>query len=219
MDAYSAGHGEAATLIFLQNHGVFVGDNSADGIKEKYDEITRKISARIKKRPDFTGEKRRFDGAQDGGRTGDAIGEILNTLAELAGAAVFLRAGEITSLVKDRASFAPVSSAFTPDHIVYAGSDPLFTEANTAAGIRDAWKSHAEKTGRNPKIAAVQGLGVFGVAATEKAAFLALDLFIDSVKVAVYSESFGGPRFMTRDEIDFINNWEAERFRTSVSVR
>ena len=80
-------------------------------------------------------------------------------------------------------------------------------------------KNHIDKTGRPPKIAALQGLGVFGIGATEKAASLALDLFIDSVKVAVYSESFGGPRFMTHDEIDFINNWEAERFRTSVSVK
>ena len=216
MDDYSAAHGEAAAVIFLQNHGVFVGDNGADGIKEKYDDIMNKIGACIKKRPDFSSEKWYIDSTFTSGR---AIDEILNTLADLAGAAVFLQAGEITSLVKDRDSFAPVSSAFTPDHIVYAGSDPLFTEANTTAGIRAAWKNHAEKTGRNPKTTAVQGLGVFGAAATENAASLALDLFLDSVKVAVYSESFGGPRFMTRDEIDFINNWEAERFRTNVSVK
>jgi len=215
MDAYSASHGEPAAIIFLQNHGVFVGDNSADGIKEKYDDIMGKIGDCIKRKPDLSGEKRLMAGGQDGA----VIDEIIKTLAELAGAAVFLQTGEVTSLVKDRASFAPVSSAFTPDHIVYAGSDPLFTEANTAAGIRAAWKNHAEKTGRKAKIAAVQGLGVFGAAATEKAASLALDLFMDSVKVAAYSESFGGPRFMTRDEIDFINNWEAERFRTSVSVK
>ncbi|MDR1803883.1 MAG: class II aldolase/adducin family protein [Treponema sp.] len=215
MDAYSVAHDGAAAVIFLQNHGVFVGDNGADGIKGKYDEIMRKIGACIKKKPDFSDEKRQLAG----GHTGGAIDEIIETLTELAGAAVFLHSREITSLVKDRTSFAPVSSAFTPDHIVYAGSEPLFSEANTAAGIRAAWKSHAEKTGRNPKIAAARGLGVFGAAATEKAASLALDLFLDSVKVAVYSESFGGPRFMTRDEIDFINNWEAERFRTSVSVR
>ena len=219
MDAFYAAHGEPAAVIFLQNHGVFVGDNSTDGVKEAYSEIMRKIGACIKKRPDLSDEKWRLADGKNGGRTGAAIDEILGTLAELVGAAVFLQAREILSLVKDRASFAPVSSAFTPDHIVYAGSDPLFTEANTAAGIRDAWKNHAYKTGRNPKIAAVQGLGVFGAAATEKAASLALDLFMDSVKVAVYSESFGGPKFMTRDEIDFINNWEAERFRANVSVR
>jgi hypothetical protein len=62
-------------------------------------------------------------------------------------------------------------------------------------------------------------VGVFGAATTEKAAELSLDLFKDTVKVAVYSESFGGPCFMTADKIDFINNWEVERFRSQISTK
>jgi len=62
-------------------------------------------------------------------------------------------------------------------------------------------------------------MGIFAAAATEKAANIALDLFRDSVKVAIYAESFGGPLFMTADKIDFINNWEVERFRSSVSTK
>jgi rhamnose utilization protein RhaD (predicted bifunctional aldolase and dehydrogenase) len=142
---------------------------------------------------------------------------ILQTLEELSGAAAFMQSKEISALVKDRASFAPVASVFTPDHIVYSGSNPLFVEANQ--DIRGAWKDHADKTGRKPKIVAVQGLGVFGAAAAEKAASLALDLFKDAVKVAAYSESFGGPRFMKQDKIDFINNWEVERYRSNVSAK
>jgi hypothetical protein len=37
------------------------------------------------------------------------------------------------------------------------------------------------------------------------------------VKVAVYTESFGGPLFMPPDQIAFINNWEVERYRSKVS--
>jgi rhamnose utilization protein RhaD (predicted bifunctional aldolase and dehydrogenase) len=211
MDDYRAKYGKPVAIIFLQNHGVFVGDDSVDGVKARYGEIMSKISAMIHRKPDFSGETR---------EGGGAAGEITRALAELAGgAAAFLCDREIAALVKDRASFAPVASAFTPDHIVYAGSDPLFTGAKTAAAVREAWQNHAQKTGRNPKIAAVQGLGVFGAAATEKASGLALELFRDAVKVAIYAESFGGPRFMTQDQIDFINNWEVERFRSSVSAK
>ncbi len=112
----------------------------------------------------------------------------------------------------------------TPDHIVYAGSDPLFVESSTedekqiAADIKAAWDHHLESTGRMPKIAAIKALGIFGIGAGEKAADLALDLFCDAVKVAVYAESFGGVRFMPKDQIDFINNWEVERYRTNVSI-
>jgi rhamnose utilization protein RhaD (predicted bifunctional aldolase and dehydrogenase) len=212
MDDYRAKHGKPAATIFLQNHGVFAGADSVEGIKELYGEIMSTIGAVIQRKPNFSGEKRESGGA--------AVSEITCTLSELAGGSVaFLWDHEIAALVKDRSSFTPISSVFTPDHIVYAGSDPLFTEAKTAAGIREAWKNHVQKIGRNPKIIAVQGLGVFGAAATEKAAGLALELFRDAVKVAIYAESFGGPRFMTADQIEFINNWEVERFRSGVSTK
>jgi rhamnose utilization protein RhaD (predicted bifunctional aldolase and dehydrogenase) len=210
-DDYKSRNGKAAAVIFLQNHGVFAGDNSAEGVKEIYDDIMNKIGAKIKRRPDFSDEKIISDEPQ--------ISELVKTLAALAGSAVFMRGGEVAALVKNRMSFAPVSSAFTPDHIVYAGSDPLFVEANTSAGVRDAWTQFVDKTGRKPKLAAVQGLGVFGVGASEKAAGLALELFRDAIKVAVYSQSFGGPLYMAKDKIDFINNWEVERYRANVSVK
>ncbi|MCL1993207.1 MAG: class II aldolase/adducin family protein [Spirochaetes bacterium] len=201
--------GGEAQVIFLQNHGVFVGADSAGEIRKIYEEMIGRLQNEVKRKPDFSG-----GGAEGSG--GSA--EVLQVLAQLAGGAAFVRNREVARLVESEASFAPVASAFTPDHIVYAGSDPLFTAAGTKEGIELAWKAHIEKTGRPAKIVAVQGLGVFGAGTSEKAAGLALELFLDSVKVAVFSESFGGGLFMTRDKIDFINNWEVEAFRTKVSI-
>jgi rhamnose utilization protein RhaD (predicted bifunctional aldolase and dehydrogenase) len=213
MDTYNEERHKTASIIFLQNHGVFVGADEVYGIKEQYGGIMEKIGAKIKRKPDFTGLT-----VTASANTTGKIREIARTLADLSGKAAFMGGGEIASLVKDRASFAPVSSAFSPDHIVYSGSDPLFTEAEDEAGIREDWEAHVETTGREPKITAVQNLGVFGAAETEEAANLALLLFKNAVTTAVYAESFGGPLFMTADKISFINNWEAERFRSSVST-
>ena len=204
--------GTAPAIVFLQNHGVFVGNDSADGVKELYGEIMHKIGAWIQRKPDFSDEWR-------GVETAAPFGDIIKTLSELAGTAICMRGNEIASLVQSKASFAPVASAFTPDHIVYAGSDPMFTEETIPEGIREAWKNHVQKIRVNPKIIAVQGMGIFGAAPTEKSAGLALDLFKDTIKISVYAESFGGPLFMAHDEIDFINNWEVERFRASVSLK
>jgi rhamnose utilization protein RhaD (predicted bifunctional aldolase and dehydrogenase) len=171
----------------------------------------RKIGARIKRRPDFSDEISVC--------TDIKIKEIIEALTELAGAAVFMQGKEVSALIKDGSSFIPVSSAFTPDHIVYAGSEPLFTEANTSAGVRGAWGKFNNRTGRSPKIIAVRRLGIFGAAAANRSAQTALDLFRDAIKIAVFSESFGGPLFMTEDKIDFINNWEVERYRANVSAK
>ena len=199
IDVYYTKYGRHAQIIFLQNHGIFVGAESAASIGELYGEVMSKISAMIKRKPDFSGEKRTVQPGPEGAST------------------VLLQNAEISALVKDRSSFAPVSGAFTPDHIVYSGSDPLFIEEGM--NIQNAMKHHAEKTGGHSKIIAIQGFGVFGAAETEAAAEVALDLFKDAVKIAAYSESFGGPLFMAQDKIDFINNWEVERYRSSVLIK
>jgi len=218
LDEYMEKYGRSAAVIFLQNHGVFAGAGSVDGIKEIYRETMRRIGEKIKRQPDFSDETR------------EAPAGYLSAVKAASGAcAAFLCNREIAAMIQDSPSFYPVSSAFTPDHIVYAGSDPLFTEAVTEASGREAapqeaalleaWKKHSDKFGRAPKIAAVQGIGVFGMGATEKAAALALELFKDAIKVAVFTEPFGGPRFMSRDQIDFINNWEVEAFRSKLSTK
>ena len=237
MSEYYEKHRKQAQFILLQNHGVFTGANTTDDVKKLYEILMSKISALIKRKPDFSDEIRISANSaienQEARRTANSIdvikiNDIIRTLTELArssgaaqeaGFSAFMRNSEIASFVKDRKSFYPVSSAFTPDHIVYAGSDPLFVEAASTDVIRNEWNSHAKKTGRNPKIIAVQNLGVFSAAASEKAAGLALELFKDTVKVAVYTESFSGPLFMAPEKIDFINNWEVERFRSGVSTK
>jgi rhamnose utilization protein RhaD (predicted bifunctional aldolase and dehydrogenase) len=215
MDAHAARRGKKAALVFLQNHGVFVGADSVNGIKETYGEIMSKIGAMIRRRPDFSDEQ-----CESGAALYEApgpLGEIARTLAELSGGtAALMRNNETAALVKNHQAFLPVSSAFSPDHIVYAGSDPLFTAGDA---LVEAWKHHVHTTGRKPKIVAIQDIGIFGAASTEKAALLALTLFKDAIKVSVYAESFGGPCFMAQDKIDFINNWEVERFRSSVSIK
>ena len=238
LSEYYAKYRENAQIILLENHGIFAGADTAGSVKNIYDDAMAKISAKIKRKPDFSDEIRisceelahyatEFPAhtalaVQGSGGKEDlfpARKEIMQTIKELSAFCCYMTSKEVNFYIKDRESFYPLSSAFTPDHIVYAGSDPLFINADTPEDVRGEWERHTKKTGRNPKIVAVRNTGVFSAAASAKAAGFALDLFKDSIKVAVFSESFGGPLFMTKDKIDFINNWEVERFRSSVSTK
>ncbi|MDR1898620.1 MAG: class II aldolase/adducin family protein [Treponema sp.] len=210
-ESFRAERGKGAEIIFLQNHGVFVGADSAAGIRAVYERIMNTLGAKVLRKADPGG---RCGAYGDSG----AFAAELRALAEKSGPGLpwfvrFERNNEIANFVKDRASFWPVSRAFSPDHIVYAGSDPLFVEG--AAG--EAWEAHLAKTGRIPKIIALRGCGIFGLGNTEKTAATAVELFVNAVEVAVYTESFGGPLFMTEDKIDFINNWEVERYRSEIA--
>jgi rhamnose utilization protein RhaD (predicted bifunctional aldolase and dehydrogenase) len=208
--AYREKHGEEAAVIFLQNHGVFVGADTVEEIKSLYRGIMDTLERAIKRKPDFSGNA-------GPGEAGKSLCGLLRGLAEAGGGGnvQFLYNREIARLIESEESFKPVSRPFSPDHIVYAGSDPLFLPDAGAAG--EAWKRHVEKTGRIPKIVACRKTGVFALGDSEKTAAAAAELFLDAVKISVYAESFGGCRFMSQDQIDFINNWEVERYRSRVS--
>ncbi|MDR0720415.1 MAG: class II aldolase/adducin family protein [Treponema sp.] len=214
MDTYRAEKGKPPELIFLQNHGVFVGADTTDKIKALYQVIDGRIAAKIKRQPDLGGKQSVYGNS-------DEVGRELQALAGKAGGFKpewffsFERNNESAKYIEGAAAFKCVSSAFTPDHIVYSGSDPLFIESLPA--LEETFKAHVKRTGRIPKIAAVQGLGVFGLGNSKKTAETALELFDNTIKVSVYTESFGGPLFMSKEQIDFINNWEVESYRAKVS--
>jgi len=42
-----------------------------------------------------------------------------------------------------------------------------------------------------------------------------LEVFTDMMKISLLSEQFGGPHFMTGEQISFIDNWEVENYRRS----
>jgi rhamnose utilization protein RhaD (predicted bifunctional aldolase and dehydrogenase) len=219
MAVYTRDKGRAPDIILLQNHGVFAGAGTPEAAGQRYQFLMDTVRVRVKRRADMAGGRSRKLGPLG---SSDKLGQFLAVAAGAPVAVSFLDNWEIEKLVQDRRAFEPVSGAFTPDHIVYAGSDPLFIEAPPHGGpseeaVAASWQAHTAKTGRAPKIVAVERLGVFGIGPTEKAAGLALELFRDSIQVAAYAESFGGGRFMDQDQIDFINNWEVEQYRAAVS--
>ncbi len=191
-------------IIFLQNHGVFVSGDSVEEIRALYDGIAEKLGARVKRRPDLA----------DAPYSDPARVERMKLLLEerIGGDVRFLRNRDIIHLVSSRRAFTPLCSlSYTPDHIVYCGHEPLWIGLGVGQReISDAIAAYTKRNGHEPRIVAVEGLGVFARGDTAGA------MFIDALKVSVYAESFGGPSLMPRDKRDFIRHWEVERYRARV---
>jgi len=217
--AHTEKTGRQPGFILLQNHGIFVAADSVAGIDATYQRVTAAISARITRRADFSPLV--LDAESEAALRAKAkkAEALLAVLAGTEGLAVVMYAvdKEIARLVSSREAFGVLAKPFSPDHIVYAGSDFLFAEGS-GPELENAYADFVTRHGPAPKLAAVQGLGVFGIAGNEKSAGLAIDLFRDAAKLAAYTEAFGGPRYMTPDQIDFINNWEVERYRSKIST-
>lgn len=209
--------GKTPSIIILENHGIFVAGNTEKEIDDTYSVILNSIESRLEKKPDISEVE--FD-KERAAYIAPAIRMMLKD-----GATSIVTAfsnSDIASFIKDKNSFYPVSSAYTPDHIVYCKPYPLFIEKREDISeqtdlIKTEIETYKNKYGYAPRIIAVEGLCVFAHGSSKKNADTAKTLFIDTAKIAVFSQSFGGPKFMSEKFITFITNWEVESYRSSVA--
>ncbi len=219
MDRYKNDTGKDADFIILQNHGIFIAADTKKEIETKTKQIFALLRSKIKKTPDFSPVE--FD-KERAAFIAPAIRMMLSD-GEKKPVITFRTNKQIMQFVRDEESFAPVSSAFSPDHIVYCKPWPLFVKCVPELDeqydlIRKGIDDYRAKNGFAPRIIAVQGLGIFAYGTNKKNADICVDVFTDTCKIGVYSQNFGGPLFMTQYMIDFICNWEVESYRSKVSL-
>lgn len=201
--------GRFPELILLENHGVFIGADTPEGVKASYTQLMNALKQQVEREPDLSPlaiDSRRQQVLQQGIRR----------------AAVGMMNCELERFLTDRKACHPLSSAFTPDHLLYSGHTPLWVSADLferddpVSEIEQKVGEYEKREGVFPKSAAVQHTGIFGIGSSARQAESACLVFLDTLKVAVYSESFGGPSFMSQERIDFIRSWEVERYRAKV---
>ncbi len=207
---YAEEFGTSAKVIFLQNHGVFISADTADGIRASYDRIMTTLSRSLVRRPDFSTVS--FSESNV-----DIIKEALASNLPSADGWSFMVNRELSHYLESYERSYPIRSSYTPDHIVYSGVAPLWIPSQVplsrdpAADINVLIGQFRQEHGVLPRIVLVEKLGAFASSSR------ALTLFIDTIKVAVFTESFGGPRFMEQQYIDFIRDWEVENYRAKVA--
>jgi len=211
---FSKKFGKAPQIIFLENHGVFVAGNSITAINQIYGSIIEKINLKIKKSlPQSDAEP--FECS------------IIDNIKQLhpdfrTFTAKGIKSGLIHHFTADPKSFLNANTAFTPDDIVYCKAHYLFIPAYSDE--KDQIKSAKEKIegyvnsyGYLPKVLAVEGQGVIAVEETLKSVINVLEVYSNILKISFLTDNFGGPKFMTKTEIDFIDNWEVENYRRKMA--
>ena len=206
----------APPLIFLQNHGVFVGGKSTEEIRRTYRSMMRKLRAQVRRMPDAA----RTTPPARAAEVLPALRALLS--GDLLKVGAFLSSGLATHFTRSREAFARVASAFTPDQIVYCKAHALYVDEDGPPGkvveaFRDELARFTEHNGYPPKIVALRSLGVAAFEDTAASAEIALAVFEDAMKISAQAVSFGGPRFLTREAIAFIDSWEVENYRRGVS--
>ncbi len=213
MQAYRAGTGRDADVVFLQNHGIFFAADSGEALDALVSSVMEKLDAEIKVRPDFT--------EADADRTAAAkIAPVLRMLYdEEGGAAVVFTANRtVLDFAASAEAFSVLKEPLSPDHIVYCKAEPLWLEDFTPEGIRAAFDELKARRGFAPKVALARGVGMFTIGRTLKEAKTAAAVWTDCMAITVMAGNFGGVRHMAPAMVDFIVNWEVESYRAKVSL-
>ncbi len=204
MNAYKAQTGKDADMLLLQNHGIFIAADTVEEIGDKLAAIMSKLNAAVVREPDF--DSGDYDG-EKAQKCFDVIYELYGDDAVI----TYEPSAEALRFAESPETAQAVMKPFTPDHIVYCKAEPVYGFCQ--ACIRGAVNEYVDDHGYMPKIIIISGCGFFAVDLTPKGSETAAMLFNDALKVATYSESFGGPLHMTDELSDFITNWEVESYR------
>lgn len=197
--AHEREFGGPPAIILLENHGIFVGGDAPDDVRETYRRVDAAMQAAY-----------RAAGVDIALRFPGPVVEYEQQ--EIAGLVVRLLGPDAAAVVS-AAPFELAEGPLTPDHMVYAKAypyrDPLTAE--DVAAFR-ALRGYA------PRIVATP-VGVFGVGRSAAAAKLALDLAQDGGLVRQLAEAFGGVQYMSDSARRFIETWEVESYREQLSLR
>ena len=200
---YKTAYGKDPQVIFLQNHGVFVGADSAEEITAIYDDMMKKLAA-------YCANK-----SVD-------ISEIVPGEADCE--AVMAFAPQLRGYLRNTPADKPVTvtacGAFsiprgplTPDHLVYAKAFGLISETPDEQSIADftAVRSYA------PRMVEVPGKAVFCAGKNRTAAATVQALALNGALIEKIASAFGGVHYLTDAQREFIENWEVESYRAKVA--
>lgn len=214
---YKKANGKEPSVIFLQNHGVFVGGKTPEEIDSIYADITSRINAKVTPLPE-----------------GDA--PISENVTEVVPAirAIVSRGGRglktlkvtnsalISAMIESQEKFSMIEVPFSPDIIVYCKSEYIYIEEDGAqeqiAKAEKKIEEYISRRGHSPKALLIKGIGLVAIGDHAKNAQIITDVYTDAMKIAWYAQSFGGEHGMEPEWISFIDNWEVENYRRKVSA-
>ena len=215
INAYKAANGKEPQVIFLQNHGIFVGGDTTAEIEGIYSEILGKLEAKVAALPE--------GGSEVSPTVTDVIPAIRQMLSRSGRGLKTLKVTKnaLVDYFLD-GSREKIAAPFTPDIIVYCKSAYIFIDAESDEEIlkqaEEKIEAFAAEKGYTPKVLLINGIGLVAVGDNFKNAQIITDVFTDAMKVAFYAQSFGGEHPMEKAWIDFIDNWEVENYRRKVAA-
>ena len=202
-------------IIFLENHGSFVGANTTEEIRKIYSNIIQKIEEQIPPISEIT--QLPYNPLLHKALPGLRL--LLS--GEKPGIIRYRNNSLIAKFYQNQQAFHNISLPLTPDMIVYCKTRYLYVEqSSTVEKILDSVHHQLPRFineyGYSPKVFIIKGMGVFTIAESYASAENTLDVYEDLVKISYYALLCGGIKFLNPEQVSFIDQWEVENYRRKV---
>jgi len=217
INAYRSRVGAEPQIILLQNHGIFVAANSTAEIHELYTKVIAKLDASIGEIAPLV--KLPVDPVA--AKIVPAIrmmlsGKELKTLK-------VINNSYYERFLSSETEYQKIALPFIPDGIVYCNSSFIYAEhsgdvddlLNDLSAKITTYTATQPKT---PKIICIKGIGCILANDNAQAVATLEDVMMDTCLVSLYSEKFGGQSPMTAEQVNFIDTWEVEQYRSAIAM-
>jgi NAD(P)-dependent dehydrogenase (short-subunit alcohol dehydrogenase family)/ribulose-5-phosphate 4-epimerase/fuculose-1-phosphate aldolase len=228
MTAYKAVCGREPQVIFLQNHGVFVGADTPEEVERIYEDIFRKLENEelgIINYADNDSQAQPIPHSSflnsNSSKLIPAIRQMLSRRGR--GLKTLQVTGSLLALhfAESKEAFAQVAVPFTPDIIVYCKSEYVYLDADDADTLlqqaEERIEAYVARRGHTPKVLLIKGIGLVAAGDHAREAAVITEVFTDAMLIARHAEAFGGAHGMEPAWVSFIDNWEVENYRRKVS--
>ena len=214
IEEYRQKYTEEPKVIWLQNHGVFVAADSIEEIQLIYNDILDQLERKLIEPLVIEPTKVNIDVV-------DMLPAIRMILSKNGLKTLRVRNNSLIQYYSEHVeNQSEIDKPFTPDAIVYCKSNYIFlkNDENPLTEAEQKITAFIKEFGYLPKVLIIKGIGLVAIGDNAKQCDIILDVFEDALSIAFLSKSFGGPHPMTEEQIRFIDTWEVENYRRSVST-
>ena len=124
----------------------------------------------------------------------------------------------VNSILCSKKAEEMFSGRVFPDEIVYCGVEPIFLEyvdpgPGLAQAIRCAGLGYVDRQGISPKVIVVRNHGLIALGANAHEVEAITAMFVKTCRVLAGTCQFGGPRYLTKQNVDRIYTRPDEAYR------
>lgn len=215
--AYRERTGKEPKVLLLQNHGIFVAADTVEEIHDLYNKIIAKLDESIGEVP-----------AVEALPIDPVSVKIMPAVRMMLSANGLKTVKVINNTLIDRflsseKEYQKIALPFIPDGIVYCNSSFIYSEYKGETEIllndlSEKIQRYIKEQPKAPKIIFIKGIGCLLASDHPQGVATLEDVIMDTCLVSLYTEKFGGQSPMTPRQVQFIDTWEVEQYRSAVAM-